>query len=72
MVNRQVGLRSYDRRMPEEINRVLTDAIADYLFTPSLNANENLKKEGIADEQIFFVGNIMIDSLVKHLPLMWT
>ena len=65
----EAGLRSYDRRMPEEINRVLTDAIADYLFTPSLDANENLKKEGIADERIFFVGNIMIDSLVKHLPI---
>lgn len=59
----EAGLRSYDRRMPEEINRVLTDSIADLLFTPSIDANMNLIKEGIAEEKICFVGNIMIDTL---------
>jgi len=62
----EAGLRSYDRHMPEEINRLLTDSIANYLLTPSLDADENLLKEGISREKIFFVGNIMIDSLVKH------
>lgn len=62
----EAGLRSYDERMPEEINRVLTDRISDILLTPSEDADENLKKEGIAPDKIFFVGNIMIDSLVKH------
>jgi len=60
----EAGLRSWDRGMPEEINRVLTDAIADYLFTPSLDAYENLRKEGIPEERIFFVGNVMVDSLL--------
>lgn len=64
----EAGLRSHDRRMPEEINRLLTDQIADLLFTPSEDANENLLAEGIAQERIRFVGNIMIDSLFKHLP----
>jgi len=59
----EAGLRSYDRAMPEEINRVLTDSIADLLLTPSIDGNMNLKKEGIADEKIRFVGNIMIDTL---------
>ncbi len=58
------GLRSHDNAMPEEINRLLTDVISDYLFTPSLDANDNLKREGIAEEKVFFVGNIMIDSLL--------
>jgi UDP-N-acetylglucosamine 2-epimerase (non-hydrolysing) len=58
------GLRSFDMRMPEEINRKLTDTISDYLFTPSPDANKNLKKEGIPGKKIFFVGNIMIDSLL--------
>lgn len=62
----EAGLRSYDDRMPEEINRVLTDRISDILLTPSLDANKNLKKEGIDPEKIYFVGNIMIDSLVAH------
>lgn len=62
----EAGLRSYDRQMPEEINRVLTDSISDILFTPSYDANENLKKEGVSDEKIFFVGNAMIDSLRKY------
>ena len=59
----EAGLRSLDRSMPEEINRILTDRISDFLFTHSPDANENLLKEGIPRENIFFVGNIMIDSL---------
>ncbi|MEW6571627.1 MAG: UDP-N-acetylglucosamine 2-epimerase (non-hydrolyzing) [Nitrospirota bacterium] len=59
----EAGLRSFDRSMPEEINRILTDQICDFLFTPSRDANENLLREGIKKEKIFFVGNIMIDSL---------
>jgi len=64
----EAGLRSRDRTMPEEINRILTDQVADLLFTPSQDANDNLLREGIPPERIKFVGNIMIDSLVKHLP----
>jgi len=63
----EAGLRSYDRTMPEEINRVLTDAVADYLFTPSEDAGLNLKQEGIHGDKVLFVGNIMIDSLVSYL-----
>jgi UDP-N-acetylglucosamine 2-epimerase (non-hydrolysing) len=59
----EAGLRSGDRTMPEEINRIVTDAIADYLWTPSVDGNENLEKEGVASEKITLVGNIMIDSL---------
>lgn len=59
----EAGLRSYDRRMPEEINRVLTDSIADLLLTPSIDGNMNLIKEGIDEKKIRFVGNIMIDTL---------
>ncbi len=59
----EAGLRSYDRRMPEEINRVLTDSIADLLLTPSIDGNMNLIKEGIDEQKIRFVGNIMIDTL---------
>ena len=62
----EAGLRSYDESMPEEINRVLTDRVSDILLTPSLDANENLIKEGIKEEKIYFVGNIMIDSLIGH------
>jgi UDP-N-acetylglucosamine 2-epimerase (non-hydrolysing) len=62
----EAGLRSFARSMPEEINRILTDAISDYLLTPSIDADENLLKEGVAREKIFFVGNIMIDSLVQY------
>ena len=65
----EAGLRSRDRRMPEEINRVLTDQIAELLLTPSRDADANLLAEGIPQERIRFVGNIMIDSLLKHLPL---
>jgi len=60
----EAGLRSYDRTMPEEINRLLTAAISDYLFTPSPDANENLRKEGIAQQKIFLVGDGMVDSLL--------
>jgi UDP-N-acetylglucosamine 2-epimerase (non-hydrolysing) len=63
----EAGLRSYDSSMPEEANRVETDRIADLLFTPSVDAGENLLAEGIPSERIRFVGNIMIDSLKKHL-----
>ena len=62
----EAGLRSYDRQMPEEINRVVTDAVADYLFTPSPDANENLRKEGITAEKIFLVGDVMVDSLLYN------
>ncbi len=61
------GLRSFDRSMPEEINRILTDSISDLLFTTEQSANINLHNEGISSEQIFFVGNTMIDSLVLQL-----
>jgi len=63
----EAGLRSRDRTMPEEINRLLTDQIADLLFTPSPDADENLVAEGIPRERIRFVGNVMIDSLQKNL-----
>src|SRR5688500_13402453 len=63
----EAGLRSRDRTMPEEINRLLTDQIADLLFTPSRDADENLRAEGIPAERIRFVGNVMIDSLHQHL-----
>ena len=65
----EAGLRSFDRSMPEEINRLLTDKIADLLFTPSPDASENLLREGIENNKIFFVGNVMIDTLMKCLPL---
>lgn len=64
----EAGLRSFDRTMPEEINRLLTDQIADYLFVTEKSGIENLKNEGIDDKKIFFVGNTMIDSLVNYLP----
>lgn len=59
----EAGLRSFDRSMPEEINRIVTDALADMLWTPSPDADENLNREGIPSEKITRVGNIMIDSL---------
>ena len=65
----EAGLRSFDRSMPEEINRLLTDQIADILFTTSVDANENLLREGISRNKIYFVGNVMIDTLLKFLPL---
>lgn len=63
----EAGLRSRDRTMPEEINRLLTDQIADLLLTPSEDAGENLRAEGIPPERIRFVGNVMIDSLLQNL-----
>lgn len=63
----EAGLRSFDRTMPEEINRVLTDHIAELLFTTEAAANANLEREGIARQNIFFVGNCMIDTLDAHL-----
>ena len=63
----EAGLRSRDRTMPEEINRLVTDALADLLLTPSRDANQNLLQEGVAPEKIRFVGNVMIDSLYRHL-----
>jgi len=62
----EAGLRSFDRTMPEEANRVVTDALADYLFTTERSANENLRREGIPDHKILFVGNVMIDTLLQH------
>jgi UDP-N-acetylglucosamine 2-epimerase (non-hydrolysing) len=64
----EAGLRSFDRTMPEEINRLLTDQIADLLFTPSIDGNENLIREGVAPEKIHLVGNVMIDTLARLLP----
>jgi len=60
----EAGLRSFDRRMPEELNRIVTDHLSDYLFTPSREANENLMAEGISREKIYFVGNVIIDTLI--------
>jgi UDP-N-acetylglucosamine 2-epimerase (non-hydrolysing) len=73
----EAGLRSFDRTMPEEINRIVTDQLAEILFTPSIDGDENLLREGKGREQIHFVGNVMIDTLVrlrdiadaKHSPL---
>ena len=62
----EAGLRSRDMSMPEEINRLCTDVLCDYLFTTDHFADENLKAEGVADEKVFFVGNVMIDTLLKH------
>ncbi len=64
----EAGLRSFDRTMPEEINRLLTDQIADLLFTPSSDGDANLLREGIAPNAIHHVGNVMIDTLVRLLP----
>ena len=63
----EAGLRSFDRTMPEEINRIVTDALADLLLTPSGDADENLRKEGVPDSKIRLVGNVMIDTLVANL-----
>ena len=65
----EAGLRSFDRTMPEEINRLVTDRLSDFLFTPSSDGDENLAKEGIAKDKIFFVGNVMIDTLINLLPV---
>jgi UDP-N-acetylglucosamine 2-epimerase (non-hydrolysing) len=63
----EAGLRSFDRTMPEEVNRIVTDSLADLLLTPSEEANENLKREGVADKKINLVGNVMIDALMANL-----
>ncbi len=63
----EAGLRSFDRRMPEEINRLVTDAIADALFVSERSGIANLKHEGVPEERVFFVGNVMIDSLIQFL-----
>jgi len=61
----EAGLRSFDRSMPEEINRLVTDAVSTYLFTPSRDADENLKREGCDASRIHFVGNVMVDTLLR-------
>jgi UDP-N-acetylglucosamine 2-epimerase (non-hydrolysing) len=72
----EAGIRSYDLMMPEEINRMVTDSITDYFFTTSVKANQNLEKAGIIKDNIFFVGNTMIDTLLKNMdrfeqPQIW-
>jgi UDP-N-acetylglucosamine 2-epimerase (non-hydrolysing) len=62
----EAGLRSFDRTMPEEVNRVLTDQISDLLFTTEASAGDNLRAEGVASDKIHFVGNVMIDTLLAH------
>jgi UDP-N-acetylglucosamine 2-epimerase (non-hydrolysing) len=62
----EAGLRSFDRSMPEELNRILTDSVADYLFVTEASGMQHLKNEGVADERVFFAGNVMIDSLVRY------
>ena len=64
----EAGLRSRDRRMPEEVNRLLTDQLASLLFTPSVEGNENLAREGVDPSKVHFVGNVMIDTLVRLRP----
>jgi UDP-N-acetylglucosamine 2-epimerase (non-hydrolysing) len=64
----EAGIRSGDMTMPEEINRIVTDSITDYFFTTTVQAGENLKKNGVAEKNIFFVGNTMIDTLLQQRP----
>ncbi len=64
----EAGLRSCDRTMPEELNRLLTDQLSDFLFVTEKSGLDNLNKEGIPGEKVFFVGNVMIDSLINYLP----
>jgi UDP-N-acetylglucosamine 2-epimerase (non-hydrolysing) len=66
LVHVEAGLRSFDRSMPEEVNRVLTDAISDLLFCTEQSGVDNLRHEGVPDEKIFLVGNVMIDALLKN------
>jgi UDP-N-acetylglucosamine 2-epimerase (non-hydrolysing) len=66
VVHVEAGLRSGDRKMPEEINRIIVDNISDYLFVTEQDGLDNLQKEGVADEKVFFVGNVMIDSLAYY------
>jgi UDP-N-acetylglucosamine 2-epimerase (non-hydrolysing) len=65
----EAGLRSFDRRMPEELNRLCTDALSDLLFVTEQSGLDNLRREGVPEERVRFVGNVMIDSLVAALPL---
>jgi UDP-N-acetylglucosamine 2-epimerase (non-hydrolysing) len=65
----EAGLRSFDRYMPEEVNRIVTDRLADLLLTPSRDADDNLRAEGTPGAKIHLVGNVMIDTLHRHLPL---
>ena len=65
----EAGLRSFDRGMPEEVNRIVTDCLADLLLTPSTDGDENLIKEGVPAAKIHLVDNIMIDTLMRHLPM---
>jgi len=71
-VHVEAGLRSFDRKMPEEVNRILTDTIAEYLFVTEQSGLINLKNEGISEDKVFFVGNVMIDSLIHFLPTTMT
>src|SRR5690606_41987302 len=64
----EAGLRSGDRAMPEELNRLCTDALSDLLFVTEQGGLDNLRREGVPDEKVHFVGNVMIDSLVRALP----
>lgn len=64
----EAGLRSFDRGMPEEINRIVTDVLSDFLFISETSGLDNLRNEGVSEEKMFLVGNIMIDSLVHFLP----
>jgi len=64
----EAGLRSFDMDMPEEVNRIVTDRLCEILLTPSADGDENLRKEGTPEERIFRVGNVMIDTLLDHLP----
>jgi UDP-N-acetylglucosamine 2-epimerase (non-hydrolysing) len=66
LVHVEAGLRSFDRTMPEEVNRIVTDALSDVLFTTEESANENLKSEGVSEDKIHFVGNVMIDTLLRY------
>jgi len=68
IIHLEAGLRSFDKKMPEEINRMLTDSITDIYLTPSEDANQNLIREGVPKNKIFCVGNIMIDTLFQFLP----
>lgn len=72
----EAGIRSYDYTMPEEINRIITDSVSDFFFTTTISAGNNLKKTGVRDDQIFFVGNVMIDTLMANTnnlkqPRLW-
>ena len=64
----EAGIRSWDMTMPEEINRIVTDSLADLFFTTTEWAGQNLRNKDVPDEKIFFVGNVMIDTLLKNMP----